>query len=165
MPGASAWLYAPLTNSSIEEREEKGNTYKLVLTKYFHKIKSVQHTLVALQYEKASSYSILIHSSDVPLHWIPEPSPRSPPSAMYAPASNESEEQVRKVSLHHLRESRSTLNVRAGAAVHYMELQQSQFPSTFHHIAWQILLFGFQFLVLLSTDLHIHFLQYVLNFS
>jgi len=73
---------------------------------------------------------------------MPEPSHCSPPR--HTPASNECDEQVWKVSLHHLREFGSILNVMAGAAVHYMELQKSQVPSIFYHIAWQILSFGFQ---------------------
>jgi len=43
--------------------------------------------------------------------------------ALHAPTSNESDEQVWKVSLHYLRLFGSILNIRAAAAVHYMELQ------------------------------------------
>jgi len=45
----------------------------------FRKIKSMQHVLVVLQYEKSSCYSILIFA--VSLFGCPGTSPRFPPSA------------------------------------------------------------------------------------
>jgi len=61
-----------------------------------------------------------------------------PPSVappLHAPAPNESDEQVWKVSLHHLRKFGSILNIRAAVAVNYVELQQSQVASVFYHTA------------------------------
>ena len=81
--------------------------------------------LVALLYEEAYSYILIFLISLFVFHfpWMPRTTVSFSAPALHAPTSNESDEQVWKVSLHYLRLFGSILNIRAAAAVHYMELQ------------------------------------------
>ena len=90
MPGATAWLYSPVPNSS-NEKSKKCRHLKYVkpvlMKNKFRKIKPMQHVWVALQHEGESSYSILINCNFcnfthcmLPALGCPRPSLLSTPS-------------------------------------------------------------------------------------
>ena len=149
---------------------EKGNTWKLVLTKWVSKRQSMQHVWAALQYEEASSYHISVKCIFVislfrcPFVGYLEPSPRSPP--LQALASNESDEQLWKVSLLHFRKIGSIRNIGPRRLFTTWSYSKTKFR-LFFHIAWHILpplcLLVPPATVYCQHIQHIRFLQFVVN--